>query len=773
MWSQTSTDERAAQPAGARPATAAGKSSLTQKLPPSPMASADVRAAVPAIAATRDPQVERDIAAGMGFFLAEFGGQAAAVTGTGDGKQAAAPAGSAASGKGASGKGGKGGSGKGGKAPKVPTPPEIKPSRNLIGLDAYLATEANGQDESGDIVVVAGDQWGVIVDQLDATKREKKKSWALYDATFLVQVQLGDGSRLWFPREDIIDVADGGLAAHEADGESRRHDEFAKHFNRELKPILSVFGGGLTHASAVELFTEEQIEALWTFLLTKIIPGGLFTTMTCRPALTVPQRSLLAAHIVARGVDFSEKLDPSEDSLKRARADFCYHWVQLVWNYAGINDGKGCNLGERGDRGPTEELSYGAGKSLLTDENGNPLGQMPVAEKDTLGHYGKNAKNALRSARRQSLSGDQLREMVRPGDWIWIYNGNASAGGGHSVVFAGWGTAESPRETPDLVAPPTCSSARKEEHDGDRAEVKVAHAYAYSQQNNSPKTEDEAGGHFHPLKLGPYFYRQFTPDKDSDDESAGETYFTITPVYCVTRPDPASHPAGTAAEILQYNHSAAAKANLAFLKRNGLGLSEVRAHLASRGAELRRGALASTLDSKQGKILDDVIAAEEDTIEQIGELAALCQRITYRGKNHTEKVSGLLEKLRLDLEELGASGAPRVGELPELGQLGQLALAANLRFCDEKGLDPVALLKIVRAKAEAATTAKHKKTPDADDVAALEQAERASPSELMALGYAVARWQVQDAKAPTGWMLDVVHQVTKAQLTAARLDGGE
>lgn len=779
MWSHASSDERSARAAGAGPAPAAGKSSLTQKLPPSPLSSSELRAAVPAIAATRDPQVERDIAAGMGFFLAEYGGQTAAATGKADGKAAAPPGKTSASkadGKAAAGKTSASkpppGKTSAGKALKPKKEPVVKASKNLIGLHAYLATEANGQDESGDIIVVAGDQWGLIVDQLDVTKKEKNQ-WTLYDATFLVQVELGDGARLWFPKEEVIEVVAGGIAAHDADGERQRHDEFAEYFNREMKPILGVFDGGLTHDSAVELFTEEQIEALWSFLLTKLIPGGLFTSMECRPALTVPQRSLVAAHIVAHGVDLQEKLDPSEDALRRARADFCYHWVQLVWNYAGINDGKGCNLGERGDRGPTETLSYGAGKSLLTDEEGNVLGQTPVAAEGTLGHYGKNAKNPLRTARRESLSQDQLRDMLRPGDWIWIYNGNGSAGGGHSVVFAGWGDEKAPQAEPRFEDPPPCPESLTEEHDGARSEVKVAQAFAYSQLNNNPKTDKEAGGRLHSLHLGPYFYRQFDAEKEKAPDSDGKSAYRITPVYCVTRPDPSSHPAGTVEEVLQYNRDKAVKDNLSFLKRNGLGLSVVRQHLAKRGAALRSGELPSTLDAKQSKIVGELLAAEDDSIEHVTELAALHQRINYHGKNHTEKVNGLLEKLHLDLEALGAHGASRVGELPELGQLGALALAANRRYCEAKSLDPAALLKIVGDKAAKAATSKRGKAASADDVAALQQAERSSPSELMALGYAVARWQVLDAKAASGWMLDVVHLVTKAELTAARLDGDE
>lgn len=650
------------------------------------------------------------------------------------------------------------------KKPAAPKPPAVKAAVPLIGCDAYVACDAVGFTETGEPLQIAGQQWGVVVDQLVDVKT--KKGEGPYEATSRVLVRLADGTQLWLAIGEV-QVAPAGLAQDASlDRERGDHAQLAARFNREFANALTAFDGGLTSESAAELFSAEQREALWSFLATKIVPEGLFTSMPLGKA-TVPQRTLVAAHILSVGKYVRQGELPDEQQLRRAQADFCYHWVQFVWNYAGINEGKGGNAAYRGVVGPTGKISFGAGAQLLSDEAGNPLGQQPVAPAGTLGYFGENAKNEQRSARRESLGEAELADMLRPGDWIWIYNGNASAGGGHSVVFAGWTSGERGKaiDQPVFLPPHALEPGATEEHDGELEEVRFAWAMAYSQQNNSPKTEAEQGGHAHPMKLGPYFYRQAMPD--------GKGKHTITPVYCVTRPDPESSRPDAREELLQYKRSSALEANLGWLKAHGLELEAVRAHLAKACRELRRQALVTTLDEEQSQLADELIESDEATIEAVTDLAALVQRLTLPGKNVKVKINGLLETLRLDPAALGAVGGPKAGAPVDEGRMLALALEANRRAMTKAGLEPEKVVELVRAKVEAAEKAGSKRKVSAAAASAnaetLASLEALSPAPgLESLGVEVAKLQVLRAVAPTGWWKDVAAGFTKPQLASAK-----
>lgn len=649
------------------------------------------------------------------------------------------------------------------KKPAKPKPPAVKAAVPLVGCDAYVACDAVGFTETGEPLQIAGQQWGVVVDQLVDVKT--KKGEGPYEATSRVLVRLADGTQLWLAIGEV-QVAPAGLAQDASlDREHGDHAQLAARFNREFANALTAFDGGLTSESAAELFSAEQREALWSFLATKIVPEGLFTSMPLGKA-TVPQRTLVAAHILSVGKYVRQGDLPDEQQLRRAQADFCYHWVQFVWNYAGINEGKGGNADYRGVVGPTGKISFGAGAQLLSDEAGHPLGQQPVAAEGTLGHFGANAKNEQRAARRESLGEAELEDMLQPGDWIWIYNGNGSAGGGHSVVFAGWTDAGGkPIAKPVFQDRHPLEPGATEEHDGQLEECRFAWAMAYSQQNNSPKTEAEQGGHAHSMKLGPYFYRQAMPD--------GKGKHTITPVYCVTRPDPESRRPDAREELLQYKRSAVLEANLGWLKAQGLELEAVRAHLAKACRELRKQALVTTLDEEQRQLAEQIIEGAEATIEDVSDLAALVQRLTLPGKNVKVKVDGLLERLRLEPAKLGAVGGPKAGAPVDEGRMLTLALEANRRAMAKAGLEPEKVAELVRAKVEAAEKAGSKRKVSAAAASAnaetLASLEALSPAPgLESLGVEVAKLQVLRAVAPTGWWKDVAAGFTKAQLAGAK-----
>jgi hypothetical protein len=231
-------------------------------------------------------------------------------------------------------------------------------------------------------------------------------------------------------------------------------DDFAREFNIEFAAQLHVFatddvapaergrhmddrsvtptessGTGVPAERLAYLFTQTQIEKLRSFISTRQIPDRLFNGDDVGGPLraNAQQRILLAGHILSEGTYVPGSF------AQRLHARMCGHWVTLVNHYAGVAQG--------GGRGVIENFDHTGGLSLSVSES--------MAEDGTTEVHGT-ARTATRLRRDETpdpearatiqFEGVPLDEYatIQPGDWLWIYNDNGSAGGNHSVIFSRW-----------------------------------------------------------------------------------------------------------------------------------------------------------------------------------------------------------------------------------------------------------------------------------------------------------------------------------------------
>ncbi|WNZ60909.1 hypothetical protein QEG98_34065 [Myxococcus sp. MxC21-1] len=355
-------------------------------------------------------------------------------------------------------------------------------------------------------------------------------------------------------------------------------DAFASLFNKEFADVLNVFGvpaAPLTSARLQVLFTDTQRQKLRDFTLSRRIPDRLFNGSD-RGATTAQQRLLLSAHILANGIYRPGSFD------QRVHAQFCFHWVQIVHHYAGATpSGSGFSGGVMGSFDPLGAATLNTGRAIdvtkqdRVSKEGLPLDEFsgaemppscgaghagagkevspaPVKPKDEgLGPLHKGTKQAeaaekaaaenpgkgSRYYRQRHLPFEKLNDF-QTGDWLYLYNANASEGGGHSVIFSHWETGK------DLVHTPP----------GARYRV----AIVWSQPTPA------RGGVQHKARLGD----RFVPNPGNNLDPF------VTPVTHVSRVTPDTGPARTAAEMLPGRTGAAAtqlaKDNADFIQRKKL-----------------------------------------------------------------------------------------------------------------------------------------------------------------------------------------------------------
>jgi hypothetical protein len=223
--------------------------------------------------------------------------------------------------------------------------------------------------------------------------------------------------------------------------------QFAIDFNREFAAQLHAFatasapaersrdvhaasGAAVPAERLVQLFTPTQIEKLESFITTHQIPTRLFNGDDVGQS-TAQQRILLAGHILSTG-----RYQPGSFE-EGVHARMCGHWVNLVLSYAGAGEGDGA--------GVREEFDYAGGLSLSVEDTVDSAGlpSTGAAHRATLGtELGVGTRMAPEAGARarfqmQGLPIEQY-SMIQPGDWLWIYNDNGSAGGNHSVIFSRW-----------------------------------------------------------------------------------------------------------------------------------------------------------------------------------------------------------------------------------------------------------------------------------------------------------------------------------------------
>jgi hypothetical protein len=301
-------------------------------------------------------------------------------------------------------------------------------------------------------------------------------------------------------------------------------DPLTNRFNTKFRSILrgvreanperrssTAEGEHIDDFTTVELhamFSSLQREQLHDYFETGMVPDHLFNGDDLGNA-NAQQRILLAAHILTYG-----KIAMGSYT-QRIHARFCGHWVTLVKNYAGV--------AKTGGRGIENEFDH-AGNVVMGG------GFMTGSFEGTRSLVDPSAKGG--KFRRGHLPFDRFGEL-QPGDWLYLFTGNSSGSGDHSVIFSHWlGANQLQSETG----------------------INYRKAVVFSQKNN------KGGGAYDDWFLG-----------DARGVFQGNPIYPITKVM---HHDPESHTPRTTAEVEQFdlnldpNKSAGiAKGHNTFLKK--------------------------------------------------------------------------------------------------------------------------------------------------------------------------------------------------------------
>jgi hypothetical protein len=206
---------------------------------------------------------------------------------------------------------------------------------------------------------------------------------------------------------------------------------FARTFNQEFADVLHVFGlrrerddKQRDHVMAARLkflFTDRQRELLTAYCTNaeKPIPDRLFDD---DPGLaTAQQRIVLASKILADGT-----YTPGS-YVQEVHARACFHWARIVYQYAGVAT-------EKSTQGLTGSFDLMGGVVLGSGRIREPFhGKKDESLDPSASHLDANP-----NAYRFGNAPWNLVQELQPGDWLYIYNGNKSGSGAHSVIFAGW-----------------------------------------------------------------------------------------------------------------------------------------------------------------------------------------------------------------------------------------------------------------------------------------------------------------------------------------------
>lgn len=359
------------------------------------------------------------------------------------------------------------------------------------------------------------------------------------------------------------------------------------------------------------LFQAQQRKELLEFIATRLIPDDLFTGSIPLGTANVPQRTLISAHILAKGVTGTEKEGDAQTATGKGkfRALNCGHWAQSVWIYAGVASAAGdpgANAGSTlGTTGPTGKTTFpGAKPGQAIGPHSDKLTKKGEADKDDM-----TAMCNAPSGRLDALGAPDPATMfgflkkLQPGDWIWIDNGKVA---GHSLIFVDWVQEPAPGATSKGVAK------------------------CFSQLSNGPTAEgrkkdghEDGGGELHNQTLGYPF---------------GGGVSTIT---MIRRPDKDAAPPKDAASLLQFDRAKAAKDNALQIKKYSVVLVQyhrqmVTAVSAKLGASEKYDDATRTLCATV-----QTEASGSPTIENLSTLIALVQRMSSTGAGR--KISGILD----------------------------------------------------------------------------------------------------------------------------------
>ncbi|MBP8808988.1 MAG: DUF4157 domain-containing protein [Kofleriaceae bacterium] len=171
------------------------------------------------------------------------------------------------------------------------------------------------------------------------------------------------------------------------------------------------------------LFTDVQRALLELYFATKLIPEGLFNGSEIGRT-TAQQRIILSSKILAEGTYRPGSFD------QRVHAQACFHWVRIVHHYAGATS-RGLGTGYTGDFDHAGHVVLATGETE-TEFQSKRDGDLEAPEGTAQANAHGDAAWRFRVA-----PWSEVLEL-EPGDWVYLYNGNKSVSGAHSVIFAGW-----------------------------------------------------------------------------------------------------------------------------------------------------------------------------------------------------------------------------------------------------------------------------------------------------------------------------------------------
>ncbi|MEM7036155.1 MAG: hypothetical protein AAF570_04175, partial [Bacteroidota bacterium] len=206
-------------------------------------------------------------------------------------------------------------------------------------------------------------------------------------------------------------------------------------------------GGGvfLTGEMLSCLFTLEQREMLMDYFSTNVIPDRIFNGDE-NNSTTAQQRILMAGQILSLGI-----YKPGS-FYQRVHARFCGHWAKMVWHYAGVTPSGNVEwAGIAGNLDHDGNVVLGNGKDTTVFSGRSDRTYMRDVDEDQLGEYlpeGSNFAKKYAETEDEEKKGKMQRygEMslkeaeatLKPGDWLYLFNGNSSGSGNHSVIFSDW-----------------------------------------------------------------------------------------------------------------------------------------------------------------------------------------------------------------------------------------------------------------------------------------------------------------------------------------------
>jgi hypothetical protein len=404
-----------------------------------------------------------------------------------------------------------------------------------------------------------------------------------------------------------------------------------------------------------QLFSAAQLTRLTRFAEDHVIPEGLFTDtkVTDAPSpgtimASTSLRTLIAAHILARGRTVETHSADSAAAPGKVHAANCGQWAEYVWIYAGVNSALGDPGGFQGtgknSLGATGKTSFGAGGPNQSPFGNTSTKVTDAARKDADAQGVETMDSGGGKGRKDPLGAPDPEKMfaalagLRPGDWVWV--DNRADADGHSFIFASWETepAKGSFIDTDGKAKPTARGV----------------AYGYSQRANGDTAEArkkkygdwaaDGGGDRHTLPVGYPF------------STSPQRY----PVTQVSRPAANAGPARTEDDLLRYDRVAAAKKNTAMMVQHKVELGRYHALM----VEAAAARLASATDYEPGlKSLCAKVAADRGSTADLANLTALIA-LTQR-MSPTDKV--------LEPKKSGFNGRPVRGWL-DLGVGSDLAL---------------------------------------------------------------------------------------------------